>query len=327
MRISAIAVRQIAVTLQLAATAATAAALWHWLEWSLPVASGVAVAIYAVLFAGSVGLAFLCTWHGVGVPPAARPPRPGTVPPPGRLSVLRACRCWLHECAAVWRMFNVIQPFRSRQPWTPAAPCHVTLPPLLLIHGYGCNHAVWQDLQPKLARAGYHCEGLDLHPLLGDIDDYGRQVAAHSARMHARYGTAPILVCHSMGGLAARAALRIMRQRREDVPIPHVITLGTPHQGTALARFGQGCNARQMRCGSTWLTELARAEPPHERARLISIFSWHDSIVGPPGTSWLDGAHHLPLDGLGHVSLLTDRTAHDLVLAALGRLVPQASVM
>lgn len=223
---------------------------------------------------------------------------------------------------AVWRMFNIVQPFRSSCTWpSPAAP-RATAPPLLLIHGYGCNHAVWQDLQPKLAYAGYNCEWLDLLPMLGDIDDYGQQIAAHAARLHARHGTAPILICHSMGGLAARAALRVGRQTGSALTIAHLITLGTPHQGTALAHYGQGHNARQMRCGSDWLAELARGEMPHERTRITSIFSWHDSIVGPPGTGWLDGAQHRPLSGLGHVSLLTDAVAHDAVLAALAELPP-----
>lgn len=323
----ATAVRQIAVALQLAATAGTAAALWHWLGWSPPLAAGIAVLVYVLLFALSVGMAFLITFHGIGVPPAARPRLPAGLSRPARLGITAICRCWWRECLAVWRMFNVIQPFRSSRAWPSAAPSGAGAPPLLLIHGYGCNHAIWQDLQPKLTRAGYHCEGLDLLPLLGDIDGYGRQIAARAAHLQARHGVAPILICHSMGGLAGRAALRVGRQADNRALIAHLITLGTPHQGAALARYGQGCNARQMRCGGDWLAELARAETPGERARITSIFSWHDSIVGPPGTSYLDGAQHRPLSGLGHVSLLTEATAHDTVLAVLAELAPPSHVM
>ncbi|WP_428852511.1 esterase/lipase family protein [Imbroritus primus] len=327
MSAGAIAVRQIAVALQLAATSGTAAALWRWLGWPLPLAASIAILAYVFLFALSVGLAFLITLHGLGVPPAARPRLPAHLPLPAPLSTAAAGRCWWRECVAVWRMFNFVQPFRSGRAWPSAAAPHAALPPLLLIHGYGCNHAVWQDLQPKLAHAGYRCEWLDLHPLLGDIDDYGRQIADHAARVHARYGQAPILLCHSMGGLAGRAALRVGRHADGGTRIAHLVTLGTPHQGTALARHGQGCNARQMRCGSHWLAQLAREETPDERARITSIFSWHDSIVGPPGTGWLDGAQHLPLSGLGHVSLLTENLAHETVLSALARLHAPQHVM
>lgn len=324
---SAITVRQLAVAIQLTATAGTAAALWYWLGWSLPLAAGVAILVYLLLFALSVGLAFLMTFHGIGVPPSARPRLPAHLSLPAPLSFAAACRCWLRECVAVWRMFNFIQPFRSGWAWPSPTVLHPSLPPLLLIHGYGCNHAVWQDLEPKLARAGYHCEGLDLHPLLGDIDNYGRQIATHAARLHARHGTAPILICHSMGGLAARAALRIERHANAGTSIAHLITLGTPHQGTALARHGQGCNARQMQCGGNWLAELGRGETAGERARVTSIFSWHDSIVGPPGTGWLEGAQHRLLSGLGHVSLLTEDVAHETVLAVLAELQAPQRVM
>lgn len=324
---SAIAVRQIAVALQLSATAGTAAALWHWLGWPLPVAAGMAILAYVSLFALAVGLAFLITFRGIGVPPAARPRLPAHLSPPVPLSTAAACRCWWRECLAVWRMFNVVQPFRSSLAWQPTAVSENTAAPLLLIHGYGCNHAVWQDLQPKLAHAGYRCEWLDLQPLLGDIDDYGRQIAEHAAHLRAHHGQAPILICHSMGGLAARAALRVGRHAKGGAPIAHLVTLGTPHQGTALARHGQGCSARQMRCGSHWLAQLAREETTHERALITSIFSWHDSIVGPPGTGWLDGAQHHPLHGLGHVSLLTEELAHEAVLSVLAKLRAPQHVM
>src|SRR5690606_29607065 len=99
--------------LQLAATAGTAAALWRWLGWPLPLAASIAILAYVFLFALSVGLAFLITFHGIGVPPAARPRLPAHLPLPAPLSTAAACRCWWHECLAVWRMFNLVQPFRS----------------------------------------------------------------------------------------------------------------------------------------------------------------------------------------------------------------------
>jgi triacylglycerol esterase/lipase EstA (alpha/beta hydrolase family) len=120
-----------------------------------------------------------------------------------------------------------------------------------------------------------------------------------------------------MGGLAARA---FVRQSREALPVAHVITLGTPHRGTAMARTGRGRNVTQMAWASPWLRELAASETPELRLRITSIFSWHDSIVGPAGASWLTGARHLPMAGIGHVSLLRDARVRDAVLAELARI-------
>ncbi|MGD7313761.1 triacylglycerol lipase, partial [Ralstonia pseudosolanacearum] len=101
-----------------------------------------------------------------------------------------------------------------------------------------------------------------------------------------------------------------------------VITLGTPHRGTAMARAGRGRNVRQMAWANPWLRELAAAETPATRERITSIFSWHDSIVGPPGAAWLTGARHVPLSGIGHVSLLCDARSRGAVLAELARIDP-----
>ncbi len=184
------------------------------------------------------------------------------------------------------------------------------------MHGYACNHAVWLDLQPALAAAGYRCEAIDMEPVLGDIDAYADALLSRIEQLVASTGQAPLLVCHSMGGLVARAALA---KGAQDL-CAGVVTLGTPHHGCALARFGIGRNAWQMRCGSAWLKALATAEAPALRARLVSIFSWHDSIAGPSCTSWLDGARHMPLSGIGHVSLLRDPRAVTAVVAALATL-------
>jgi len=170
-------------------------------------------------------------------------------------------------------------------------------------------------MQQHVAAAGYPTDAIDLMPLLGDIDDYARDMAAAVARLTRMHGRAPVLLCHSMGGLAARALLR----QSQPCPVAHVITLGTPHRGTAMARTGRGHNVRQMAWASPWLRQLAASEMPASRARITSIFSWHDSIVGPAGASWLEGARHIPFAGIGHVSLLCDARVRDAVLAELAR--------
>ncbi|WP_420992716.1 esterase/lipase family protein [Cupriavidus sp. 30B13] len=318
MTLSAAALRRIAVAVQAAAVAGCAVALRERAGWTL--AAGLLAGLLLVL--GLLGLslagAFVLSLAGFGVPAGKRPPQPpaflATRPAP--LSPAQALGCFLHEYAAVFRMFNWLQPFCSHRRFTPArAPG--SRPPLLLVHGYGCNHAVWLDMQPALAAAGYHCEAVDLEPVFGDLDHYALQVRAAIARIAATTGQAPLLLCHSMGGLAARAAVA---GRGKPPPCRGIVTLGSPHHGCALARYGSGFNARQMRCGSAWLRALAARETPRQRAALVSVFSWHDSIAGPAGSSWLEGAHHVPLAGVGHVSLLHHPRVTQAVLGALARL-------
>jgi pimeloyl-ACP methyl ester carboxylesterase len=312
--------RRIAVVCQVLAIALATWGLSHGLGWTLAPALSMALLIYVAVFILLVGIAFIISYHGLGLLANTRPRMPAHPELGASLSWSMATTCLLSECWAVWRLFNVIQPFCATWAWHPASGERRELPPLLLIHGYGCNQAVWYDAQPVLAAAGYRCEGIDLLPLFGDIDHYAQQIFTHCLRMRSEYGRAPVLIGHSMGGLSARAALDYARASGEDTVIEHVITLGSPHQGTALAKYGQGRNAQQMRCGGDWLAALAARESVAERAHITSIFSLHDSIVGPPGTAWLDGARHRILAGLGHVALLNDQRAHQAILDALANI-------
>lgn len=320
-------VRRIAVAAQLAAVAGLAAAWVYLGAASWPVALLAGIATVLVLFALSIALAFGISLGGgpwgslhelPAIPEPLRRERSAT-----RLTASGALACYVRECVAVFRMFNWLQPFRAGRRFVPAraggAPSDTGRPPLLLVHGYGCNHAVWLDLQPALAAAGYHCEPIDLNPMLADIDDYSDALLERLRAMAATHGRAPVMVCHSMGGLAARAALHKARRQGMEHLCAGLVTIGTPHHGCTMALIGSGANARQMQPGNRWLRTLAASEGPRERAAMTSIFSWHDSIAGPPASGVLPGARHVALSGLGHVSLLRDARAREALLGALGR--------
>ncbi len=314
--LTAASARRIAVALQCAATLAVAWATHRWGGLSWPGATAIAAVALVLGYVASVGWAFLISLTSLGT---AIPDDPTwdrmPVPREQRIGTAGFIACWLRECVSVAWMFNVLQPFRARAEFDAPSGGGKRVP-VLMIHGYGCNRAVWLPMQKHLAAAGHPTDAIDLMPLLGDIDDYAHDIATAVARMTHRHGRAPILLCHSMGGLAARALLR----QSEACPVAHVITLGTPHRGTAMARTGRGRNVRQMAWASPWLRQLAASETIAARARITSIFSWHDSIVGPAGASWLEGARHLPLAGIGHVSLLCDARVRDAVLAELARI-------
>lgn len=196
-------------------------------------------------------------------------------------------------------------------------------PPVLLLHGYGCNSGYWASLAPRLDAARISHATLDLEPLTGDIDGYAARIEDAAARLCAQAGSGHLaLVAHSMGGLAARAWMRTHGGQR----VARLVTLGTPHHGTCLAAFGLGINAGQMRrmgvagpeCA--WLTALAGGEDSAVRARITSIFSHHDNIIAPQTSSHLPGARNLAFGGVGHVALGHERRVLDAVLRELDAL-------
>ena len=172
--------------------------------------------------------------------------------------------------------------------------------PVLLIHGYVNNAGAMWWLWRHLRLRGHSVHALNLEPVYTSIDDYAPLIEARLAGIQAASAGAKVaLVCHSMGGLAARAYLR----RYGGARVERVITLGTPHRGTVLAKTGAGRNSRQMEPGNPWLAELARSERGAWPCPMTSIWSYDDNVVAPRPNAALEGARNLPLAGLGHISL------------------------
>ena len=226
-------------------------------------------------------------------------------PTPFALPWRARCRMFATECSSSLLASS----------WSMAWPAPVCGPantgtidaPVLLVHGYGCNRGYWSQLSVRLTGAGIEHQALDLAPPGVSIDDFVPQLAAAITRLCLGEDRQVILVAHSMGGLVARAYLRMHGAAR----VARLITLATPHHGTVLARFGIGVSARQMRrhgagahaVPSDWLVALAGSETVARRALITSLYSHHDNIVAPQTSAVLDGARNIAFAGIGHVAM------------------------
>ncbi|WP_198972734.1 PGAP1-like alpha/beta domain-containing protein [Xylophilus sp. ASV27] len=121
--------------------------------------------------------------------------------------------------------------------------------------------------------------------------------------------------CHSMGGLAARAWLRRAGDARR---VRRIITLGSPHQGTALAALSRSGTGLQMRRGSAWLQALAQTEDAGRRALLSCWYSNCDHVVFPASTAALPGADRHFVPGLPHLALAFHPPLMEAVLEQIG---------
>ncbi len=201
--------------------------------------------------------------------------------------------------------------------------------PVLLLHGYGANSGFWVSLHQRLTDADIRHGAPDLEPVLGSIDSYAPLIEDAAQQLTGTASSAKlILVCHSMGGLAARAWIRRYGHHR----VARVITLGTPHAGSLLAGYGIGINARQMlpvsawnREEQHWLSALAASEESSEettqagsvRSLFVSLWSRHDNIVAPQASAVLPGATTIAVEGVGHVALGFDARVLDAVMAEI----------
>lgn len=111
----------------------------------------------------------------------------------------------------------------------------------------------------------------------------------------------PLVVAHSMGGLAVRAW---MCEHGGEARVHGVVTIGSPHAGTVLARAGLSHNTRQMRRGSQWLQALQAKETPQRRSLFTCYYGHCDNIVVPASTAMLAGADNRHVPGVAHVHLI-----------------------
>ena len=231
------------------------------------------------------------------------------VPPPTWPQLVRA---WWGETCIAARVFYWRQPFRWR-----AEPDFLEAPAgrrgVVFIHGFLCNRGFWNPWLREVRAAGHPFVAVNLEPVFGSIDDYAPVIEAAVQRVaRASGGLAPVLVCHSMGGVAARAWMRAPGKAQ---PVHHVVTIASPHGGTWLARFSHTRNGRQMRLGGQWVSALAQHRPA------VPFTCWYsncDNIVFPVLTATLPGADNRMVRGPAHVELAFEREviAHTLQLIA-----------
>ena len=233
--------------------------------------------------------------------------------PPG--GHVRPWRLLMAEYVANCRVFIGGQPWARRAPvFSPALAGTPPRVPVLLVHGYLCNHRVWDNLLDPLTRAGHPVLRVDLEPLLIAIDQYAPLLDQAVERLCHQTGAKQVaLVGHSMGGLVIRAWMRSHGQQR----VARVITLGSPHAGTLADRHPLTPNGKQMLWRSDWLQTLAKDETTSTYQRMRLALSPSDTIVYPQREQVLPGAQVTVFEGLGHMELCLDRRVIDWVLQQL----------
>lgn len=224
--------------------------------------------------------------------------------PAPRATLAQLARAWWGEVRSAPRVFCWRQPFRSRSEPDFVDASHAGRLGVVLVHGFVCNRGFWNPWMQRLRQAGVPFVAVNLEPVFGGIDDYVTIIERAIRRVREATGRPPLVVAHSMGGLAVRAWLS---RRAGGEEVDHVVTIASPHGGTWLARFGITPNGLQMRESNDWLQQLRTAErqrePERPYARFTCLYSHCDNIVFPPSTATLPGADNRHVPGCAHVHL------------------------
>lgn len=192
-------------------------------------------------------------------------------------------------------------------------------PPVVLLHGFIDNRSAFLVLRRALTRHGRRLTSLNHSPLNRDIRTAAELLGRHVEEICARTGHDRVdIVGHSLGGLIARYYVQRLGGDRR---VRTLVTLGTPHGGTAVAP-GAGVHpiVRQMRGGSSVIEEL-RGPAPGCRTRFVSFWSELDQVMVPVETACVDhpdlDAVNVRVRGIGHLALPVHPTVAAAVREAL----------
>jgi pimeloyl-ACP methyl ester carboxylesterase len=186
--------------------------------------------------------------------------------------------------------------------------------PVVLVHGYAMSRAYFLLLISRLGRAGlgpfYGFE----YWTLGKVASAARRLGEFVEELCRFHGVDSVdLVGHSMGGVVARYYVALGGGASR---VRHLVTLGSPHSGTAVSYFGVGRPVHELLPGSALIARLDAAGLP-KSVRALAIWSRSDAMVWSEAQARLPGARMVSFDDLGHLGLLASRRVAREVAAFL----------
>jgi triacylglycerol lipase len=267
----------------------TAAVLWAawFIDASRPVLALAGAFVIVFGYALFLAAEFVLVWCVHGDDPAPK------------ATAAQLFKAWLGEVLTAPRVFCWQQPFRSHSE-PDFLPAHPGRRGVVLVHGFVCNRGFWNRWAPRLREEDVPFMAVNLEPVFGTISDYAPIVEQAVRRIEQATGLPPVVVGHSMGGLAIRAWLVAFGGGGR---VQRVITIGSPHRGTWLGHFGTSRNAREMAPGTDWQRALEACESAEHFERFTCFYSHCDNIVFPASNATLPGADNRHVAGVAHVHL------------------------
>ena len=199
--------------------------------------------------------------------------------------------------------------------------------PVLLVPGYGGSTDSLAGLADALVPTGRDVSVVELAgDGTGDLEGQAEVLAAAADEALERTGAASVdVVGYSAGGIIARLWVR---DHGGDEQARRVVTLGSPHHGTALAELAGGTVGCPIACqqlvrDSALLNELNAGDETPEGPVFVSVWSSDDETVTPPESSELEGALNIPVqsicpdDSVTHGDLPDDPVVQSLVELSL----------
>lgn len=187
--------------------------------------------------------------------------------------------------------------------------------PIILVHGVVDNHTIFSLLRRSLMRRGFgRTISLNYSPLTDDIRRVAKRLSRLIESVCRETGYERVhVIGHSMGGLIGRY---YVQRLGGDARVHTLVTLGTPHSGSAPASLVPHNVARQLRRDSDIVAELNEPAPGC-RTRFVAVWSDLDQMIIPKRSARIEhpdlNARNVFVRGVGHMSLPVDgRVVHEI---------------
>lgn len=193
--------------------------------------------------------------------------------------------------------------------------------PILLVHGLNMDPFCFWWMRRKLQRHG--CGPifrLGLQPFSWSIAEQARELGVAVAAIHQKFG-APHIIAHSLGGVVARYYIQ---EIGGDEKVASLVTLGTPHRGTPVARLAISFSGRQLVPTSEVFATLNSPEKlaaffPNGNPKVPSLFLWAglDLLVPPRWAGGVPGIAQQSFEQIlheGHTSILVSPRVFRIVM-------------
>ncbi len=235
--------------------------------------------------------------------------RPIALRPLGLAGTLRYYRRLLFAALLIsWWTVRAAGRDRLRRPAGEA-----TGPPVLCVHGFFRNGSCMWGIRQALEGRGRPTLAVSMGRPFRPIERYAPPLESALRELVASFpGQRIDVAAHSMGGVV----LRLVLARRPELAaaVGRIVTLGSPHRGTAVVRgLALAPEHRQLEPGSAFLRSLPDFRSSAPGAEVTTVAAERDLIVYPRSTSHLPGARAIDLAHANHQSLLTGADSQRLV--------------
>ncbi|HVU74468.1 MAG TPA: alpha/beta fold hydrolase [Mycobacteriales bacterium] len=194
--------------------------------------------------------------------------------------------------------------------------------PIVLVHGLLDNRSIFGPLKRQLRRRGFgkvvcHSYSVRTH----DVETAALRLAQAVERLCEETGFERVhVIGHSLGGLVARWYVQKMNG---DARVHTLITLGSPHAGSKVARIYPTFLGKQLLPGSAIYQALEEPCRPID-TRFVAVWSDLDTFVVPQRNARIDhpdlNARNVFLRGAGHLSLPMNARVVREIVATLAHL-------